>query len=48
MVELREALAIGRRVHEPSDPHQARQVYRKLFLPILTTPMRSFAWVRPA
>jgi len=32
MVELREALAIGRRVHQPSDPHQARQVYRQALL----------------
>ena len=32
MVELRQALAIGRRVHQPSDPHQARQVYRQALL----------------
>ena len=29
MAELREALAIGRRDHQPSDPHQAEQVYRQ-------------------
>ena len=29
MAELREALAIGRRDHQPSDPHQAQQVYRQ-------------------
>src|SRR5271166_4126010 len=29
MAELREALAIGRRDHQPSDPHQAQQVDRQ-------------------
>ena len=29
MAELREALAIGRRDHQPSDLHQAEQVYRQ-------------------
>jgi Flp pilus assembly protein TadD len=29
MAELRASLAIGRRAHQPSDPHQAQQVYRQ-------------------
>jgi Flp pilus assembly protein TadD len=29
VAELREALTIGRRDHQPSDPHQAQQVYRQ-------------------